>query len=103
MIISQNQIHNVMQAYSKQKIERVQTNARKTKALNGVKYGEDKLELSREGKEFKLAFEAILKTPDIRTEKVSDLKQKIEKGTYIIDGEKVAEKIIGRIIVDELV
>lgn len=41
--------------------------------------------------------EAAMKSPDIRTEKVEQLKQKIENGTYKIDEDKLAE-ILSRFI-----
>jgi flagellar biosynthesis anti-sigma factor FlgM len=40
------------------------------------------------------AREVVYRTPEVRPEKVAELKEAIEAGTYEIDTEKVADKII---------
>ncbi len=103
MIISNNQVQKVLQAYYKTKIEDKKVSVNKTDATVKQEFGSDKVELSKEGREFILAMEAISKTSDIRAEKVNDIRRRIEKGTYFVEGEKVAEKIFERILVDELI
>jgi negative regulator of flagellin synthesis FlgM len=45
-------------------------------------------------KETQLAKEIIASQPDIREDKVSELKQKIESGEYTIDNNAVADKLV---------
>jgi len=52
-------------------------------------------------KEAQLAKEIIASEPDIREDKVSELKQKIESGTYTIDNTAVADKLVDSFI-DEM-
>ena len=62
----------------------------------------DQVVLSSEAKqmqEIKNAFNAI---PDIREAKVAEIKAQIEDGTYTIDGEKIASKMIKEFILNEL-
>ena len=59
-----------------------------------VKAGEDSVDLSQSAKDLKLAQAALRDLPDIRSEKVSQLKQQIEEGTYEIKPEKIAGKMI---------
>lgn len=61
----------------------------------GSSFG-DKLELSRTGSDYSIAKQAIAQVPDVREDKVNDIKNRIESGTYNIDMEEVAEKIVNR-------
>ncbi|MFO8241092.1 MAG: flagellar biosynthesis anti-sigma factor FlgM [Dissulfuribacterales bacterium] len=54
---------------------------------------EEKVSISSISRDIKLAQKAIAELPDIREEKVRGLKEQIEQGTYIVSGEKIAEKI----------
>lgn len=56
--------------------------------------GDAIVNLSRASKDAKLANEIISSTPDIRENKVSELKEKIESGTYRIDHKAVAAKLV---------
>jgi negative regulator of flagellin synthesis FlgM len=49
-------------------------------------------------KETQLAKEIIASQPDIREDKVSELKQKIESGKYTIDNNAVADKLVDSFI-----
>lgn len=50
--------------------------------------------LSQRSKEIQMAREVIESEPDIRFEEVQAIKKKIENGTYEIDYDKTAEKIL---------
>jgi negative regulator of flagellin synthesis FlgM len=54
--------------------------------------------LSSALKETQLAKEIIASQPDIREDKVSELKQKIESGKYTIDNNAVADKLVDSFI-----
>ena len=64
---------------------------------------EDKVILSAKAQEIRDMTKILDKVPDIREEKVAEIKSKIENGTYTIDGKKIAFKIIEESLVNELV
>jgi negative regulator of flagellin synthesis FlgM len=57
--------------------------------------------LSQASKDRLLASEAIASVPDVREDKVAEIKDQIESGTYGMDNEAVADKMVGSFI-DEL-
>ncbi|MDY6791203.1 MAG: flagellar biosynthesis anti-sigma factor FlgM [Thermodesulfobacteriota bacterium] len=62
----------------------------------------DKVVLSPKAKEVQEATKLIKELPDIREEKVAKLKEQVDQGTYKIDGEKIAFKMLKESILDEL-
>ena len=58
--------------------------------------------LSRASKEMQLAKEAIASAPEIREDKVAAIREKIESGSYQIDNQAVAEKLVNTFIDDIL-
>jgi negative regulator of flagellin synthesis FlgM len=57
--------------------------------------------LSQASKDLRLANEALASAPDVREDKVTEIRNKIESGTYEIDNQAVADKMVGSFI-DEL-
>lgn len=64
---------------------------------------EDTVVLSQKGREIQEAKNLLSSVPDIREEKVARIKKQIESGTYQIDGEKIAIKMIKESLISELV
>jgi len=56
--------------------------------------GADQLELSSRAEEIRTARAALAQTPEVRADKVAELKAQIEAGTYRVDADKVAERIL---------
>lgn len=56
--------------------------------------GADRLALSQRAEEIKAARAALAETPDVRAERVAALKAQVEAGTYQVDPDKVAERIL---------
>ncbi len=54
----------------------------------------DTVELSDMGKRVQEANKQLENIPDIREDKVAQLKEQVENGTYEVDAEKVADKMI---------
>lgn len=52
------------------------------------------VDLSQRSKEIQMAIEAMQSEPDVRSEKVQDLKKQIKDGTYKIDYDKTAEQML---------
>jgi negative regulator of flagellin synthesis FlgM len=61
-----------------------------------------KVELSSQSQEMVKLKNRMASIPDIRTEKLDQLKNQISEGTYKIDGNQVALKMIKESILDEL-
>ena len=71
-----------------------QTNATKKITKVASTSGTDQVELSRIGKDYQIAKQAVAKTEDIRMDKVKDISKRMEAGTYNISAEEVANKIV---------
>jgi negative regulator of flagellin synthesis FlgM len=56
--------------------------------------GPDEAVLSQRAQEVLAARKALAAIPDVRAEKVAELRQKISSGTYEVDAEAVARKIL---------
>lgn len=54
----------------------------------------DSLELSQLGKDYQIAKKALANTPDIRQDKVDDVKKRMENGTYNVSNDDFAEKLL---------
>jgi negative regulator of flagellin synthesis FlgM len=90
----------MIQQYQKaDKADKVEDRAsEKAAAANLVP--EEKVNLSTTAKDVQNLSSAISKLPDVREEKVQALKDQIEKGTYKVDAEKTAEKMVGESLLD---
>ncbi len=81
-----NNINNVHQLYNKNK------GINKPKGQTKAK--EDQIDISNEAKEVQFALSKIKDVKEVRTEKVDKIKQEVNAGTYQINGQKIAEKIL---------
>ena len=54
----------------------------------------DKLEISQTGKDYQAAKQIVNSIPDVREERVSEIKQCMESGVYNITMEEVADKLV---------
>jgi len=64
---------------------------------------EDVFTLSDKGKELKFIKEEVLKSKEVNSDKIGKLKQQINKGCYQVSSMDIAQKMIERSLVDELV
>ncbi|MDI9479807.1 MAG: flagellar biosynthesis anti-sigma factor FlgM [Bacillota bacterium] len=98
MIISKAQVQNLLQVYGRNKnVNRVES----TSATQSIK--KDALAISDESRIKQKAMQAIRQSDDIRLDKVRDLQERISAGTYTVNEDEVAEKMIERAIVDRLI
>lgn len=58
------------------------------------------MNLSTKAIDIKQLRDAINRLPDIREDKVRELKDKVEKGIYDVDGQKIAEKMVVASLLD---
>lgn len=95
MKIDPSQLHRV----SRGNVERVAPDAVEGAGVAGVQPGQpvagaDQVALSQRAEEVKAARAALAATPEIRHERVAELKAEIESGEYQVDPHKVAERIL---------
>lgn len=64
-------------------------------AGSGSPTRQDRVELSDRARAMQVASGALQKLPDIRVDKVDDIKQLVKSGSYWIPGEKIAERMLG--------
>ncbi|MDF2610847.1 MAG: hypothetical protein K0R92_2321 [Lachnospiraceae bacterium] len=68
-------------------------NAKKTAKTNGTG-ASDQVEISRIGKDYQVAKQAVTGAADVRMDKVNEIKARMESGTYNVSMEEVADKIL---------
>ena len=66
----------------------------RTKATASVERPRDAVQISQAGKDYQIAKQAVANAPDIREDKVADLKAKISAGTYSVDTGDFASKLL---------
>lgn len=96
MKISSEQLNQVLKIYNRKSRSNSDSKVEK-------KSKSDKLALSTKAQEVQKASKALENQSAVRQEKVEALKSKIKTGNYNVSGEEVAEKMLSRTIVDNLV
>jgi negative regulator of flagellin synthesis FlgM len=61
---------------------------------------EEKVDLSTRSKDLLQIKKTVSQLPEIREDKIQELKTQVEQGTYNINGDKIAEKMIGESLID---
>lgn len=61
----------------------------------------DSVSLSPKARQLQAAREALAAMPEIREEKVAAIRAQIEAGTYEIDGEKIADKMMAEALLND--
>ncbi|MBI4632654.1 MAG: flagellar biosynthesis anti-sigma factor FlgM [Deltaproteobacteria bacterium] len=72
------------------------------KQVSRASVPEEKVDLSTKARDIQQIKSALAKLPEIREEKVLDLKEAIEARTYNVSGEKIAGKMVGESLLDIL-
>ena len=73
-----------------------------TQKSGGESSDSDRLELSVRSREISHLDELIRSTPDVREARIEQVRKELESGTYNIKAEKIAEKMIGGNLLDEI-
>ena len=60
----------------------------------------EKVDISSRAKDIQLAKTVINSLPDIREDKVQELKTQIDQGNYKVDSGKIAEKMVRESLID---
>ena len=74
------------------------TNKPKGTAKKTTAAATDSLEISRPGKDYQVARKAAAEAPEVRTDKVKDIMERMKAGTYNVSIEDVAAKMADRIL-----
>ena len=87
-----------------QRLDSSQTPAPRARRFGGEEFKpeSDRIELSIRGREVQRLNEMIQSTPDIRADRVEQVRIAVENGTYNVRAEMIAEKILGGEVIDEL-
>ena len=56
-------------------------------------HGSDKVEISQFGKDYNIAKQAVAQAPDIREDKVAEMKAEIAAGKYDVSADELAAKL----------
>lgn len=96
---TRNQISDLLQ---QQQAGEKAAQGREARPVSGTVVTEEKVTLSGRASEVQQARQIIADLPDVRKDKVDDLKARIDDGSYQVDGERVAEKMIGESLLDIL-
>lgn len=85
-----NTLINVLRPYQ----DSVKTGGKPDKKVEEKAAPSEKVNLSATAKDIQTLKSAIAGLPDVRQDKVDELRARIEKGEYSASGEKIADKII---------
>ena len=84
-------VNNVLRAYGTFNTDHATSVNRVERAAEK----KDSVELSDTSKEFSTVMKAVMDTPDLRGDKVEDIKSRVAMGHYNISSSAVANKILG--------
>ncbi|HBE79156.1 MAG TPA: flagellar biosynthesis anti-sigma factor FlgM [Firmicutes bacterium] len=98
MIISNKQVQSILS------LNQVTEPKKKGAVVNNSKSVSkaDSLVLSDRAQGLQFTTEQVLKSPEVRAEKVTELKKQIQDGTYQVPASDIASKMVGRSLVDEI-
>jgi len=71
-----------------------QSNSKMVAKTNSVANANDKFEISQTAKNYQVAKQAVSVAPDIREDKIADIKAKMSSGTYTVKPEDFADKVL---------
>ena len=91
-----NQTNEIIQQYKANE----KADAGSDKQVSGNVVPEEKVTLSTKARDVQRVKEAVDKLPDVREEKVQEIKDQIDQGTYSVSGDKIAEKMVGESLLD---
>ena len=81
-------LNQVSQLYQANKPKKISKNTENDTA--------DKFEISQSAKDYQVAKSAVKSSPDIREDKVAELKEAVASGTYNVSSAEIADKIVSK-------
>lgn len=101
MIISNTQIQSLVVQYLKQDAKFTPSKSEDSGKFSNR--GTNRTAIAQDFHALSAAKELIRDLPDIREDRLARIQQQVKSGTYEVTDEEVAEKMIGRSLVDKLV
>lgn len=89
-----NNNHNALIESLRQCREKAVTGGKPGRKAEEKAAPHEKVDLSATAKDIQRLKNAVAELPDVRQDKVDELKARIEKGEYSVSADKIAEKII---------
>jgi len=68
------------------------SSVKNTSKTKGTSFS-DTLEISQTGKDYQVAKQVIARTPDVREDKINEIKRRMEAGTYNVTIQDVADRM----------
>lgn len=102
MIISNQQIQMVLRQYGVHRTKGVE-DKRPVEGAKAECKDVDRAEFSQDAALLQKARDAAKELPDIREDRVREIKDAIARGEYAVSAGDVAEKMAGRSLVDDLI
>lgn len=97
MIISNKQLQSILQ------LNQITGTRKRSDYAGPAEAGRsDSLVLSSKAQELHFVKEQVLKSPEVRAERISELKKRIQEGQYQVPSQDIALKMISRSLVDEI-
>ena len=91
-----------IKAYTSQKTSRLQNNENASDNKSASEACEDRVLLSPMAKDIQMAKSQLQAIPDVRAEKVIEIQNQISRGTYPVSSEKIAHRLMGESLLNEL-
>lgn len=95
MKVTDANVNFVRQAYGREADKLSEKKPASGKTDAAVAAPKDKVSLSGSSRDINLAIEAAEASPDERTEKVQRLKDEVANGSYRVDAQGIAGKLVG--------
>ena len=83
-----------------QKADKVQEES--SPKVGGNAAPEEKVNLSTKARDIQQLRDAVGQLPDVREDKIRELKDQVDKGAYDANGQKIAEKMVSESLLDIL-
>ena len=83
-----------------QKADKVQEES--SPKVGGNAAPEEKVNLSTKARDIQQLRDAVSQLPDVREDKIRELKDQVDKGAYDANGQKIAEKMVSESLLDIL-
>lgn len=98
MLISLKQVQEALRIHLQKTQVRRADKAEKANPGLGV----DRMSLSAESKELQALRQAVAQAPEVREDRVAELRQAIRTGNYSATGTEIAESMLARSLADKL-
>ncbi len=80
---------------------KVKKSAQAVETTSGSVAGKDSVSLSSGSRDVQKVKDILQETPDVRMEKVAELKARIESGNYNVDSRQLADKMLADLLDEE--